>query len=425
MCDQLENDKVIMKAWMNRIQNKYKEMYGSQNNNKNNNKSSNIVIQDALLSDEVETNNLDYNKVWLDRTFKLIDNYPENFKGRVYISAFSINNILVRPFLEYLLVKNPPNHVKEPNELYFPFFDSVEETDIEEESNVIINQIFKKSKYVIDFIGHCIINNSCYLLFDTGSKKYGPKEKQDSSYWWWTTIYEIVETGMIFDFTINNSVKELFKYEPGLCRLISSNTGKVLENPIIAYQYESNEEIHKNVLFGPTRLHIQNKGLFIICSQLKRTKKLALLGLENPFIELNNEPNYFDNQNNNLLMRLAIFKGNSILISNTEFEDIKSKYHNLSSFNIQTLMVDYTNNSDIKSENDIVFLLKDDSRCYFINYIKLSFNNNIINRSNINKSENILKVEVSNDTHNSYDSDNDDDTNYLSENSDTVLIYKV
>jgi hypothetical protein len=429
MCDKLSDDKFIMNSWKNRIQNKYNELYTK------NNISVNKDIQHSLTSHEVanEDTFLNNSIVSIDKTFKLIDNYPENFNGKVYLAIYSINNTLIRPFLEYLLVKNPPNHSSNPNKLYFPYFDCFQETDIEEESNIILKQIFNKPKYLIEYIGYCITDNSCYLVFDSGSRKYGPKEKSLSSFWWWSTIYEIVETGIIFDFYIDYSVKQLFNYEPGLCRLTTSKGKKIFENPIIAYQFESREEIHKNILFGATRLQIQNKGLFIICSQLNRAKQLALIASEDPLINLNNEPIYKDYQNNYLIMRLAIFKGKSKLISKDQFEDINSNYHNFPCNNINTLLIDYNssycknNHENENKDEDFIFLLKEDNRCYFINYMKVQSddiptNNNIgnlfenikLNNNKINFKEHDENMRyITDNSIDNYGSDSDSDIIFI------------
>ena len=400
MCDKLDSDQIIMNSWKDRIKRKYKQLYNPSSN-------SNNIIHNALISNEIDTNLNNY-KVTLDKTYTLLDNYPTNFIGTVYIAAFSVNNILVRPFLEYLLIKNPPDH-KNPNELYFPFFDCFQDTDIEEESNLIIKQIFSKSKNIIDYLGYCLIDNSCYLIYDTGSRKYNPKEKSLNSYWWWTTIFEVIETGNIFDFKINQSVKKLFLYEPGLCRLVTSREKRVLENPIIAYQYENNDDLQKNLLFGLTRQQIRDKGLFIISCQFHRAKQLASLALSNPFINIQNEPNYIDYQSDYSIMRVAIFKGNSTLITKEQFESDNSEYHNLFSKNFHTLMIDY--NQTNCENNDIIFLLKEDSRCYFINFIKLS-SYNLFSLEHQPFNINFLQQ----DTNNQLEPDN------LSENSDIVLV---
>lgn len=400
MCDKLDNDSKIMQLWMNRIKNKYKELYKS-------NKKSNQILQQAINVENVD-NNLDNFKVKIDKTFKLIDSYPEKFQGKVYIAAYSVNNILIKPFLEYLLLKNPEYHKTEPNQLYFPFFESDIDLDIEEEADLLLKQIFNKSKHIIEYKGYCKINNNCYLIYDTGSRKYNPKEKSSSSFWWWTSLHEIIDSGFIYNFKINQSVKELFYYEPGLSRLTTIK-GKLLQNPIIAYQHEPIDDIKKNILFGPTRTLINEKGIFLVFTQIERAKKLAYLSLSYPFTSLKNEPNYIDYQSNYCLLRFALFINDSILLSREQFEN----NHNLKINNKNTIIIDCNENYNI-DEDDMIFLIKEDERCFFMNYVKLSINHNL------KYIHNSYNYETDNDE-SDYDNENIYD-DLSSESSDVILV---
>ena len=359
MCDKINTDEKIMKSWKERIQNKYKQLYSS-------NKQTNIS---QALTFRYESEDFKDNfKVHIDKTYHLIDDYPSNFEGRIYIAAFSVSNIIIRPFLEYLLVKNPQNHIEEPNKLYFPYFESSLDTNIEEESNILLKQIFTKSKHIVEYLGYCKVNNDCYLVFDTGSRRNKVSKKLKNSFWWWTTISEIVDFKQIYNFPIDKSVQELFFYESGLSRLVNLK-GRILENPIIGYQFENCEDINKNVLFGASRFQIKDRGLFIVFTQFERANKLAYLGFNYPLIDINNEPKIKINNNDYFIMRFALFLGNSLLISNEEFENKTTSEYNQIMKKINTLIIDYpVNNED---NNDSVFLIKDDSRCYFMDYTGL------------------------------------------------------
>lgn len=97
MCDKINTDEKIMKSWKERIQNKYKQLYKSNNNTINNN------ISQALNFRYENEDFKDNFKVHIDKTYHLIDDYPTNFQGRVYIAAFSVSNIIVRPFFRIFI----------------------------------------------------------------------------------------------------------------------------------------------------------------------------------------------------------------------------------------------------------------------------------------------------------------------------------
>ena len=130
------------------------------------------------------------------------------------------------PFILYLLNKDIKSNI-----LYFPHFYTSESIYIQADNH--IKDMFKDLTISVNFKGHIESNNNIYLFYEA-KYNYSLIKHSYKDIWWWTSMFEIINTKMILNFPIHDSVSKIFYNNPLLMVLLDEKNNKI-PSPYIGY----------------------------------------------------------------------------------------------------------------------------------------------------------------------------------------------
>ena len=180
------------------------------------------VINDIIVKETPVNNEYQYN------LGEVLDIDRVNIRTKKVINL-CIFNIIEReklpPFLLYLLHKNHKN-----NTMYFPNFKT--ENKVMDEATKNINEIFKDWSSKPHYKGFLETKHNIYLFYEQ-KYEYVLEKVDYHDIWWWASMFEIVNTQKILNFTIDRTVYSLFYKKPLLISLFKKNNK--LSSPVIGY----------------------------------------------------------------------------------------------------------------------------------------------------------------------------------------------
>lgn len=173
-----------------------------------------------------------YNKKCCDNynyySKNVLDTNIANFKTdkTIQICIYKIvNRKFVAPFLLFLLYKD------EKEKYIFPNMKTSQ--DVFRAVETKLDLIYKNFKTKPEYIGYKETNHNIYLFYED-KEKFELTKLFRNDKWWWTTIYEIMNSKKILNFTIERSVYSIFFKQPLLATLYDNNNNKY-ETGTIAY----------------------------------------------------------------------------------------------------------------------------------------------------------------------------------------------
>ena len=178
---------------------------------------------------------------------------------------------------------------------------------------------FNKKKYIID--GYIVYDNEPVIFINVNkiSKQFEKnyidlKKKNDE--WWWCSIYEILNTGHIFNFPIHKSVTKFFLNNPNTYNLYESKNDNSIEIPIVAYIGDNYKKGLFRATLGSTR-SMRKKNMFGPYYYSTTFQKAVLYsGWKDTNIK----------NNKGIIIRYIIFKGfGKTILNNNLNKTIKSE----------------------------------------------------------------------------------------------------
>ena len=165
-------------------------------------------------------------------TYKLSDvlNMDINYIKSKKLINLCIFNIVkspnVPPIILYLLNKNPQTNI-----LYFPHFYTTD--NIFDEATKNLNKLFDKWSIQPKLKGYIETTHNIYIFYEQKYSYVLEKLEYKDSFWW-TALFEIINTKMILNFSIDRTVYSIFYKNPLLISLFDLHNNK-LDIPYITY----------------------------------------------------------------------------------------------------------------------------------------------------------------------------------------------
>ena len=144
----------------------------------------------------------------------------------IHICIFNIIEQKYAPFILYLLNKDIKSNV-----LYFPHFYTSENVYTQAEYH--IKNMFKEFNTPINLKGYIEGSYNVYMFYEAKKSHHLILESY-TDIWWWVSMFEIINTNMILNFPIHNSVTEIFYTYPILMVLFNEKNNKI-PSPYIGY----------------------------------------------------------------------------------------------------------------------------------------------------------------------------------------------
>lgn len=210
-----------------------------------------------------------------------IDRVNTTTKKVINLCIFNIiEGNKVPPFLLYLLHKNHEN-----NTMYFPNFKT--ENKVIDEASKNINEIFKDWSSKPVYKGFLETKHNIYLFYEV-KYEYILEKIDYHDVWWWTSIFEIVNTQKILNFTIDRSVYSVFYKKPMLISLFRNQNR--LSTPYIGYMGGYYTYIAFAAAFGvPKQLPISSLGPYYYFNDYHGAGRWAIWSYNRKQMIVNNE----------------------------------------------------------------------------------------------------------------------------------------
>ena len=135
------------------------------------------------------------------------DKFNNKSNKLIHICIFNIiESPKAPPFILYLLSKD-----RKENTMYFPHFTT--SNNVMDETNIKINLIFSEWNEKPVYKGFLETNNNVYLFYEN-KYQYIISRKDMSDLWWWASMFEIVNTRKVLNFSVNRTVYSIFYKKP-------------------------------------------------------------------------------------------------------------------------------------------------------------------------------------------------------------------
>ena len=231
----------------------------------------------------------------------------------IYICSYHINTKSLEPFLNFLFVKSKINDMIQLPEILF--FKQFEVSELINYCKMCLFGLCKSNDFntfnsTLNFDGFYKYNKNLYLFFDISKCDAKINDIYSNSKIWFGIIDEIVNHKKICNFKIEEEVTDLFLSNDKLCFLVDREDN-CYEIPVVNYIGTTKELVQFKYIFGES---VQNKN--------------AILG---PYFYFTNFMNAFNysipgiqevNNNNDCIVRFAIFTGNVKYIENNPDDPI-------------------------------------------------------------------------------------------------------
>ena len=191
------------------------------------------------------------------------DVYNTIYGGRVHVCLYSVNTNAVHPFIEFLLVKNKHSDV-EADSLMFPLFLYYKDLNID-----ILNESNRLQKLLLlntensTFKGYLLeendLINDIYLFYELDSRQidYGHGELYRNNLLWKVTIDEMVNSRLVCNFPVDDSVTNFFIKNMQfmfLHRYNNIENNIIYETPTVVYHGVEESMLYFNYLFGVSKM---------------------------------------------------------------------------------------------------------------------------------------------------------------------------
>jgi hypothetical protein len=191
------------------------------------------------------------------------DLYTTIYGGRIHVCLYSVNTNAVHPFLEFLLVKNM-HHDIEADILMFPMFLYYKDLnmDILDESNRLQKLLLLNTENSI-FKGYLMDENNSmndiYLFYELDSRQidYGHGELYRNNLLWKVTIDEMVNSRLVCNFPVDDSVTFFFVKNMQFMFLYKYNDNDnnlIYETPTVVYHGVEESLLYFKYLFGVSKM---------------------------------------------------------------------------------------------------------------------------------------------------------------------------
>ena len=204
-------------------------------------------------SQELFSNKSDFSSYDLDSVLKTnVDELRPKHNEQIFMCPYQINTQSLKPFLSYLLYKS--NDVSEPY-MYFPYFNCVTNEPLSEQTINQLDTLIGTEKKT-DIKGYLKYDKNIFIFMKISEFENDPRENK----YIWCLIDEIINKRKVFNFSIHNSIYQIFTTYPKLL-FIFDKDGNPYESPSSVYTGNQYDYSVHNSVFGIRKSVNQFKSL--------------------------------------------------------------------------------------------------------------------------------------------------------------------